>query len=678
DPGENSSQSPPHIDHQCCYGCGDLLDGIFCQRCTYESCRNSAHIGYNCPPKVPIISNLEQCYNQNIDEFPQTLPSFHLICYFGDENSFTYDSNLNFMNDSPNPPPQPPDIPIYYDDDDDDESSIPLRDIIISELPSSTELDKVIKSSVEDLVPILSESEGISDDTCDVPFCDNSLPLNVLKDHFEILSDFNKDCTSSDDDSFEDIDYVKASLPDSEPVSLEEVKDDILHQKLLNINLLIAKIKALNDNPTPDCVLNSPSLFPIPVKDNDYLFEKSNTSLSYLDNSLPEFETFSDHTEETSSGSTTTHADYSLSEYDSFLFEIEPNQGELTSVVMDGNLGEPRVPDPGENSSQSPPHIDHHCCYGCGDLLYGVFCQRCTCESCRNNAHIGYNCPPKVLIISNLEQCYNQNIDEFPQTLPSFHLTCYFGDENSLTYDSNLNFMNDSPNPPPQPPDVFDLVPILSESEGISDDTCDVPFCDNSLPLNVLNDHFEIFSDFNKDCTSSDDDSFEDIDYVEASPPDSEPVSLEEVKDDILHQKLLNINLLIAKIKALNDNPTPDYVLKSLSLFPIPVKDSDYLFEKSNTSLSYSDNSLPEFETFSDHTEETSSGSTTTHVDYSLSEYDSFLFEIEPNQGKLTSVVMDGNLGEPRVPVPNVLPTHPTLMLDSDFIPLDDSLGSDP
>nr|GEU40781.1 hypothetical protein [Tanacetum cinerariifolium] len=36
DPDENSSQSPPQIDHQCCYGCGDLLDGIFCQRCTYE------------------------------------------------------------------------------------------------------------------------------------------------------------------------------------------------------------------------------------------------------------------------------------------------------------------------------------------------------------------------------------------------------------------------------------------------------------------------------------------------------------------------------------------------------------------------------------------------------------------------------------------------------------------
>ncbi|GJS89298.1 hypothetical protein Tco_0771934 [Tanacetum coccineum] len=43
------------------------------------------------------------------------------------------------------------------------------------------------------------------------------------------------------------------------------------------------------------------------------------------------------------------------------------------------------------------------------------------------------------------------------------------------------------------------------------------------------------------------------------------------IKDDVLREKLLKINLLIAKIEALNANPTPssDFVLKS----PIPVKD---------------------------------------------------------------------------------------------------------
>nr|GEV01330.1 hypothetical protein [Tanacetum cinerariifolium] len=110
-------------------------------------------------------------------------------------------------------------------------------------------------------------------------------------------------------------------------------------------------------------------------------------------------------------------------------------------------------------------------------------------------------------------------------------------------------------------------------------------------------------------------------------------------------------------------------MLKPLFPSPIPVKDSNSFLKKSDTSLS-----LPTFETFIDHTEEINSGSTTTHVDYSLPKYDSLLFEIEPDQGKLTSVVVKDNLEEPRVHVPNVLTTHPTLMLDSKFIPVDNSL----
>nr|GEU83498.1 hypothetical protein [Tanacetum cinerariifolium] len=204
-----------------------------------------------------------------------------------------------------------------------------------------TELDEVIKSSVEDLVPILSEFEGIPDNTCGVPFLDDSSALDVSKDQFEEFSDSIDDSTSIDDNYFSivNIDYVEASPPDSELANLEEVKDDNLREKLMNINLVIAKIKSLNDNPTPDHVLESPFPFPIPVNDNNSFLEKSDTSLSYSDNSIPEFETFN-HTEETSSSSTTTHADYSLSRYDSFIFEIEPDQGELTSIVI---LAEHRV-----------------------------------------------------------------------------------------------------------------------------------------------------------------------------------------------------------------------------------------------------------------------------------------------------------------------------------------------
>nr|GEW13072.1 hypothetical protein [Tanacetum cinerariifolium] len=82
-----------------------------------------------------------------------------------------------------------------------------------------------------------------------------------------------------------------------------------------------------------------------------------------------------------------------------------------------------------------------------------------------------------------------------------------------------------------------------------------------------------------KQFSSTDDDSFsfDKIDYVEASPPDSELVStkvteivipevggidadiLLTIKDDILRENLLNVNHLFAKIEASNDNPIPFY-----------------------------------------------------------------------------------------------------------------------
>ncbi|GJS55489.1 hypothetical protein Tco_0628851 [Tanacetum coccineum] len=143
--------------------------------------------------------------------------------------------------------------------------------------------------------------------------------------------------------------------------------------------------------------------------------------------------------------------------------------------------------------------------------------------------------------------------------------------------------------------------------------------------------------------TSSDDDSYENIEYVEASPLNLEIIILEEVNKDqeekefdledifqiqdvILREKLVNISRLIANIESLKDNPTPDHVFKSSFSFPIPITDSDSFFEKYDTSFSFSNNYLPEFETFSDHTEETRSGSTPTHANNSLPEYDSFLF----------------------------------------------------
>nr|GEW25800.1 hypothetical protein [Tanacetum cinerariifolium] len=231
-----------------------------------------------------------------------------------------------------------------YDDDADEDYTIAVTPSLSTEEPDNslsmgdehldtilaTKSDEFIKSSVENLIPIPSESEGIPDNMCDVPFHENSPPLDVSKDRFEDFSDSNDEFSLIDDDSFsiDNIDYVEASPLDSELVSLEvmeivilevggidddillTIKDDILREILLNINLLITKIEALKNNPTSSFDFMTKSSF----TSLNSLLEETNS----FDNSLPEFETFCFGVEEISSGSTTTRSDISLLEFEAF------------------------------------------------------------------------------------------------------------------------------------------------------------------------------------------------------------------------------------------------------------------------------------------------------------------------------------------------------------------------
>ncbi|GJW77619.1 hypothetical protein Tco_0139301 [Tanacetum coccineum] len=222
-------------------------------------------------------------------------------------------------------------IPICYDDDEDNtiaitpvspieepDNSLSMGDEHLDTIPE-TESDEVIKSSVEDLVPIPSESEGIPDKMCDVPLCENTTPLEAFKEHSETIIDYNDDSTSSDDDYpyGEDIDYVDASSPDVEIVSLEVVE------------IVDPEIDALRDNPTPssEVVIKSTSTFP------NLFLEETNT----FDNSIPESETFRFNLEEISSGSPTTHSELSLPDYKAFYVDNdhfkERSSGSTTTHV---------------------------------------------------------------------------------------------------------------------------------------------------------------------------------------------------------------------------------------------------------------------------------------------------------------------------------------------------------
>nr|GEV07486.1 hypothetical protein [Tanacetum cinerariifolium] len=182
----------------------------------------------------------------------------------------------------------------------------------------------------------------------------------------------------------------------------------------------------------------------------------------------------------------------------------------------------------------------------------------------------------------------------------------------------DLNRAPDSPNQF----HCFHCKDVLSESEGIPDHMCDVPFHDNSPPLDVSKDQIEAFSELNEEFSSTDDDSFsiDNIDYVEASPPDSELVS----------SKVMEIAIpKVGGIEASNDNSIPFYdpIISGTPLNLTPSGESDFflkedmlLFEaflnddhssefktkSSSTSLNSLleetnnfDNSLPEFTTFS-------------------------------------------------------------------------------
>ncbi|GJY82951.1 hypothetical protein Tco_0496327 [Tanacetum coccineum] len=183
-----------------------------------ELCGNNSHYGYDFPPRFPLHAKPEdiqellhqllkdlQIISEELSEYINC-PSWNRPTFYdNDDEEYSIQFKEYLENSSKAITPV---LSIEEPD-----NSLSMGDEHLSTIPE-TESDEVIKSSVENLVPIPRESEGVSDDTCDMPFCDNSPPLDVLNDHFEIFPDSNDDCTLSDNDSFENIDYVEASLPE--------------------------------------------------------------------------------------------------------------------------------------------------------------------------------------------------------------------------------------------------------------------------------------------------------------------------------------------------------------------------------------------------------------------------------------------------------------------------------
>ncbi|GKB24519.1 hypothetical protein Tco_0863920 [Tanacetum coccineum] len=203
------------------------------------------------------------------------------------------------------------------------------------------------------------------------------------------------------------------------------------------------------------------------------------------------------------------------------------------------------------------------------------------------------------------------------------------------------------------------LVPTPSESEGASNDftSSDESFSEEDVP----NENFKIFSntlfDLDEEITSTK------VDQIDDEINDSQKI------DSLLDEFVGELTLLKSIPPGIDDdnldpeefnyeNPT-----ESFSPSTIPVEDSDSLMEEidifldddgsippgiesDNFDSEDDDNSHPEFESF--------------HVDY-------------PDSGDSTIDVVE----DIPVDVPNILPTHPALQLDFNFIPSLNDLGSD-
>nr|GEU94966.1 hypothetical protein [Tanacetum cinerariifolium] len=295
-------------------------------------------------------------------------------------------------------------IPVCYDDDDDDKEDYTIE--IIHKDPdnslsigdkhldtvSATKSNKFLKSSVENLVPNPSESEGGNE--CDVPVSDNFTTFS------NIFFDVDYDFSSSDDQSFFDEDVPKEIY--SNPLFDEEIfsmkidphhfnaesgliesilnHDSSIISSSLKIDSLLVEFvgelilfksvppgingtncdpeeeihlikRLLYDNSSPrppeefifensDTAFESFSLFPIPVKDIDSLMEEIDLSFT-LDDPMPSSVEEDDYDSERDIiilEELLSNDSLSLPENESFHFDI-PSSAHPLAKPPDGNLG---------------------------------------------------------------------------------------------------------------------------------------------------------------------------------------------------------------------------------------------------------------------------------------------------------------------------------------------------
>ncbi|GJW23111.1 hypothetical protein Tco_0033733 [Tanacetum coccineum] len=260
--------------------------------------------------------------NEELSEFINS-PSWNCPTFYNDDDEYT----VIYIK----PKEITPDLPIEEPD-----NSLSMGDEHLNTIPETK------KSSVENLVPIPSEFKGISEDICDVPSCDHLDAecglINSLLSRDSSITYPKIDFLP--EEFVDELDFIDPILPGIDEVDFDEedfdeeegendndilqIEDEILREKLLNVNLLVDKIEALKLTPFIPFVIENPSSSPIPVVDSDFLVEEVDTFLVLEDSIPPGIESDLDSEGDIVFLDNLLNED-PIPEYERFTFDIEPD-----------------------------------------------------------------------------------------------------------------------------------------------------------------------------------------------------------------------------------------------------------------------------------------------------------------------------------------------------------------
>ncbi|GJT80468.1 hypothetical protein Tco_1054810 [Tanacetum coccineum] len=540
-------------DQFICFFCGSLSDEYGCPCSTCELCGNDAHYGYDCPSQVLFVYNQDPCFNQNLDNFPQTSPSFpqqYLCCEDCEGPHANFECQpMNHSTSFDFDQFQPPQYPVMHQ---------PRQEISTEMLLAKEKLIKAIRTCLK------NNNQPPEEKSIAVLLAEKSIltvmqtleeKQNDRESMQELLLQLSKDLQNLGNTS----NQLKQEEQDSSqywkpPVYYFDDDDNFYRE-------------SIDETPPSDAI--TPDL---PITDSLVMEDE------HLD-TIPETD----------------------------------SDKEIESSVENLNL----TPSESEDLSDYISECDLPFCDNSPDF---------------NNDYEIFSNP---LFYSNDDYTSSDDESFFEEDVPVENFKIYsnpFLEFDEEIFSSKINLLYNE---------------VLEDLD--------------SIPSGNENDHFNIEYDLiesllNKDTVIT----FPKIDFlleefagelalINPIPPGIAETNFDPKEDIRLIKKLLYDNSSPRPPEELNSEIS-DSIIESFSSSPILVKDSDSLMEEIDIFLAADDSIPPGIDS-----------------DGYDSEEDNPFLEYEPDPGKLTRVVVEDIFGEPRVHMPIVLPTHPTLCQDLDF-----------